>query len=171
MNTLDKDQLDVLIASLMAARKAGFESLSSPVEPLLETAVDVCLLLASSFEEGKKKQAANPEIKFLDVPDSLGNPKSIKVFKNQEWYWNPQLAEIFRKLASFFSWCKRGSGKIEDVMSKISEFFGASPPIKTSEQEKKLQEEEKKRIKKNSYFYYRRRDKRKSISKYHHKGD
>lgn len=171
MNTLDKDKLDVLIASLQAARKAGFESLSSPVEPLLETAIDVCLLLSSSFEEGKKSQAENPEIRFLDVQDSLGNPKSIKVWKNQKWFWNPQLAEIFRKLASFFAWCKRGSGKIEDFASKISQFFGAQPPIETSEQTKKLQEEKKQKTKKSSYFYYRRRDKRRSISKYHQKGD
>lgn len=165
MNTLDRNKMKILIESLQLADKVGFESLSSPVVPLLEAGTDVCLLLASAYDAGAKLQhRTNPEIRFLDSSDSLGNPKQITLWKKDQFVWAPQLSSFFRKLASLFVWIKANSPKIIDIISKIKEIIGLEePPVKFPVPIKKIKAEESPRKKRNRDFYYRRQRKKRSF--------
>jgi hypothetical protein len=159
MNALDKDQLEQLLTAVKLAKSLGFESLSSPVVPLLEAGTDVCLLLSSAFERGAKVQERlNPKVKFdYSKSDALGNPKSFKVFPPNKDFWAPQLAEFFRKLASIFVMIKQKAPKILDLISKIKEIFGLeSAPEKTEAKTKKLATGAKRSLKEKRAAYFRR---------------
>jgi hypothetical protein len=69
----DLDSLDTLIKSLEIARRVGFKSGSSPIAPLLESMVDLCLLLANRIEEEncQLKIVNNPILSFPKQGDPL----------------------------------------------------------------------------------------------------
>jgi hypothetical protein len=107
MNTLERDRLDGLIETLQLAKKFGFSSLSSPIEPLFEAAIDMFILLSTLLKEGSPSLQRNPEIKFLDVPDALGNPKSVKIHKVLPDFQDQEASEYLMKLASLMVALKR----------------------------------------------------------------
>lgn len=98
---LELDRINSLIEILQLAKSVGYSIHSSPVQPLIEVTIDLLLKLSNLFQqrgifwEARK----NPSIKFLDISDSLGNPKSIKLFERSRLAENPQLSEYFRKKA------------------------------------------------------------------------
>lgn len=102
MDTLDRDRVRALAEAFALAEKSGFGSLSSPIDILLEAAVDLCLLLKNAFNEGGRKRKTNPSIKELDVSDSLGNPKMIKIFKENIIIRDPRISSIMEQFAAFF---------------------------------------------------------------------
>jgi hypothetical protein len=164
MNTLDREKLDSLLESVTLAKKLGFESLSSPVEPLLEAAIDVCLLLEKSFKEGKLSQKTNPSIKELDESDDLGNAKMIKLFKKRKIFFDPRVADIIKQFTAFFVLLKKSS---EEAISFMETVFRTRflPPRKTLETEQKSQKLQKSVNKIQKAAYYRRLRQRRSKNK------
>jgi hypothetical protein len=107
IDTLDWEALKSLIESLQMAQKMGFSSQSSPIDVLLEAAIDLTLLLGSALQDADHAfgRSRNPDIKFLDLakPDALGNSKSIKIPFGKFDYWDPELGVFVKtQLASFF---------------------------------------------------------------------
>jgi hypothetical protein len=99
---LDIDRIQFLIELLQAAQTSCYSIKSSPVVvPLFEVMIDLSLKLKDQFQqrgifwEGRN----NPSIKFLDISDALGNPKSVKLWDDRRRAENPQLAKYFGKLA------------------------------------------------------------------------
>jgi hypothetical protein len=75
----------------------------SPIEIVLDCAVDILLLLRQMFEEGSKAAANNAGLGFSQVySDVLGNPKQFKISFPSKYYWDPAAREIFFGLAQTF---------------------------------------------------------------------
>lgn len=160
MSTLDKESLDTLIGVLTSARNLGFDSLSSPVEFLLEAAVDVCLLLEKAFKEGRLSRQTNPAIKELDISDDLGNPKMIKLNKKRKIFFDPRVADIIKQFTAFFVLLKKSSDEALSFMESIFRTRFLPPKISETVQEsKKLP---KTSVKACKGAYYRRLRKRRS---------
>lgn len=54
MDFLEKDEIDLYIRSLEAAREAGNFSISgSPIKPMLLSLIDLCILISRAFQEGR----------------------------------------------------------------------------------------------------------------------
>jgi hypothetical protein len=168
-STLDKDRLDDLIKVLSSAKTLGFESLSSPVDVLLEAGIDVMLLLKNSFKEGSRGRQNNPSLKFSEKEqDALGNPKQIRIKKPPNVFWSPQLAEIFDKLATFLALIKRNEPSTLRYFNRIKSLV--QPP--TSE-EKSLEESKKTQFNVNlanlARINFHRRQRKRSFSKHSRK--
>jgi hypothetical protein len=153
-----ENELEAIIQALKLAQFAGFSSQSSPVVPLLEAGIDLSLALRRAFlEEDRLFEAkANPEIKFLDneKADSLGNTKSVKVFKPRKFRHEPEAAKIFTQLALFFVLTKtRPIG--DSFMESFKEWV-------------EVPKNNKRKVRKNlgRFFYYRRNSKRLSNQKH-----
>lgn len=157
MNTLDKDRLQDLIEYLQLASKTGFSSLSSPIEFLLETATDLCLIISSQLKEGMMTRQNNPEIKFSEFQsDDLGNPKQISIRKTSKFIWDPETASFVKKLASFFVLIKKGKILHDSLIES-----GVSSSLSLrKEQEQKEKKHKKSSSQKNSAYYRRQRNKR-----------
>lgn len=98
---LDENQLSLLIETLLRAKTFGFSISASPVEPLIEVMVDLSLQLRNLLKEGKSpwQQKLNPELKFLEQADELGNFKSLKLLKPTQPAFEPEVSEWFSRLA------------------------------------------------------------------------
>lgn len=163
---LNEDALDSLIETLKLAKQVGYTSSSSPIGFLLEAGTDICLQLSSLFKEGTKEAKKNPEVKFnYEVSDSLGNPKSFKVQEDPKTYWDPQLSEKFKQLASFFVLVKKDQPKALEFMSGVKEDSKktTSNEMEQDENERKIKLEVAKVA---TLAYHRRQRKKRSISKY-----
>jgi len=102
MDVLDKDQLDRWIQVLTEAKQVGFSSLSSPVEPLLEVMIDLCLQLKQLLQEGTVawETRSNKSLKFSEFQvDALSNPKVIRSEKQRHVAWDPSISFFFKELA------------------------------------------------------------------------
>jgi hypothetical protein len=121
--------------------------------------------LNSLLKEGSPGPTENPEIRFSKTQvDVLNNPKQISVRKIPKWFWDPQLADTFSKLASFFILVKNQDPTALAFMAKL----GARTSLRKSpEPKEKAQEKKPESKKKESGFYFRRQRKRRSQSKYH----
>jgi hypothetical protein len=105
MSSLDENRLKTLIENLQLAQKMGFSSSSSPIEYLLEAAIDLNLQIGSLLSEGTAGQILNQDLKFLDLekPDALGNSKSIKIGpKKSLGYFAPQIGKFLSKYQTSF---------------------------------------------------------------------
>jgi hypothetical protein len=161
MNTLDKDRLKGLIQTLQFASKTGFSSLSSPIEFLLEAAIDLSLLLSSQFQEGKLDRISNKEVRFLDnQQDSLGNPKQISFRKKRKMYWDPEASKFLRKLSLFFVHLKNHNPFSRAYMALEEEKI--LPPTRRSSEQKTQKKKKQQTLKKNAAYYRRQRLKRKT---------
>lgn len=99
---LDKDLLNVWIDILQRAKTVGFSTLSSPVEPLLEVMVDLCLQLKQLLQEGRVPWEArsNKSLKFSQFQvDALANPKVISSERQRHSAWDPSISFFFQELA------------------------------------------------------------------------
>lgn len=100
----EEDRLEFLIKTLQRGLKYGFKTPSSPILPLLEVLIDLCLHLKYQFDEVQVTWEGhkNPGLRFLeDEQDVLGNPKQIKVHYPSKLAWiNPELGDYFADLAS-----------------------------------------------------------------------
>lgn len=165
MNVLEEDNLKSLLETLKMAQKVGFSSSSSPIGWFLEVGTDICLRLSILFKRGVAEARKNPEIKFnYRVSDSLGNPKSFKIFEDPKIYWDPKLSEIFKELASFFILVKRADPKALDLISKLQ-----GTQITTSEENQEQDKETRIQIdiaKVANVAYHRRQKKKRSHSKH-----
>jgi len=102
MDVLDKDQLERWIQVLTEAKEIGFSSLSSPIEPLLEVMIDLCLQLKQLLQEGRTtwETRSNKTLKFSKFQvDSLSNPKVITSEKQRHVAWDPSISFFFKELA------------------------------------------------------------------------
>jgi hypothetical protein len=98
-----EDRMKDLLQVLEIANKMGYSSTSSPMEYLLEAGIDICLLIANEFEIGKMPLRKTPELIFSQKSlDPLGNPKQIRIHKKDPVWLDPEVANFFRTLASFF---------------------------------------------------------------------
>jgi len=164
LTTLDKDRLDELIKALQSAQQMGFSSLSSPVDALLETGIDLFLILSSLFTEGAQERIKNPEIKFSRTQvDSLNNPKQIRLRKTQKEFWDPQLSKMFRKLASFLVLVKNRKPDALPFMRSV--FRTAHSPPRLSRENKETKETQH-AISNKQQAYHRRQRKRHGHSKH-----
>jgi hypothetical protein len=158
--TLDRDRLTFIISLLEKAKRFGFSSRSSPIDILLETFVDLCLLLRDSFKEGAPERAKNVGLKFLETQqDVLGNPKQIKVFTPSKWYWSPEASKIFESLASFGVLVKKQKPIKDSFMESFKGSSLITPPVQKPKQTTK-QKNIARRAKKAQTAYFRRRQRR-----------
>lgn len=93
-----------LIRVLQTAYQVGYTSLSSPTGVLLDTLLDLSLLLKEDFLSPKLGRKLNRDIKFLySAPqDELGNTKSISVGpKSEREFGDPDGFNFFKEFAIF----------------------------------------------------------------------
>lgn len=182
MTTLDRDKLKVLIEVLQLAKKFGFESLSSPIDLLLEAGIDLCLLLSKTFYEGGLERASNPSLIFDEGHvDALNNPRQIRLSKKRKVFWDPELSEIFKQFASFLVRVKHQDPGAKNFMFEALRPFARQPLTEILPEPTKTQAENflsypirmgkevaSKVSKQRQDAYYRRQNKR-SLSKYSQK--
>lgn len=160
MDPLDRNSLESLIEALSKAKKYGFESLSSPVEVLLEAEIDLLLLLSKFLKEGKESLHENPELRFSrDFVDSLGNPKQIRIHNVKPIWFDPETADFLKQLASFFVAIKSRLSFGEAVTASALKVVR---PISAQKELKRPQRINKKALhRKNTNFqYYKRQEKK-----------
>ena len=160
----NKDTLKQTIETLQMALQAGYSLKSSPVGFLCEAAADLSLRIARALKEGSSDPRNNPELRFLDESDALGNPKQVRIETPPNKFWDPQLAEVCSKLAGFFIKIKKQENPLAFMAKEIPNL---SPSVKSEE----LDESSTKisaNIAKIAEIAYHRRQKRKkrSISKH-----
>lgn len=162
---LDKETIDRLIAALKVAKSAGFESLSSPVDLVLDACIDFSLELSDLLDQGAQERQANPSLKFLEKAkaDALGNTRSVRIFKSRQWYYDPEAAEFIRNFASFLVAIKNREPYIKAFMA----FKELIPLMETPEN--KPQDNQKERTKAQK-AYLRRQIRRKTTHR-NHKSD
>jgi hypothetical protein len=98
---LDQDQLTEIIDLLTEAKRIGFSSRSSSIQPLLELMVDLSLKLKEMFKEPKIfwEPRKNQGLRFSQrYSDPLGNPKQIRINFPGEWAYSDELSEYFEEL-------------------------------------------------------------------------
>ena len=154
------------IEQLQMALQFGYESNSSPVVFLCEAASDICLQLSLVLNEGQKEKQKNPEIKFLDTSDALGNPKSIKIFPKGKVFWDPEQALFIKNLASFFIKVKNQDSDAIAFMAKAIGVQAKTPPENIKEQDEQETKVTANIAKIAEIAYHRRRRKKRSISKH-----
>lgn len=139
------------------AQKFGFTSNSSPIDFLLEAFIDLSLLIGTLLGEGSSGRKKNPGLKFLDMSDELGNPKSIRVGYPSKKYWDPISSEIFKSLASFGVLIKRlqpGKTSFMEVFAGLS--FVLPPKPLTAKEINQSRRKEQIRLRKARSAYFRR---------------
>jgi hypothetical protein len=168
--SLDLDKLGELISILQKAKYYGYSSKSSPVEYLLEAAIDISLLLANSFAEGRESIRVNPEIRFSEKhSDALGNPKQISFAKKKPIWIDPEAAKFLRKLASFFVVLKRRRSLSEAltsselVVASKSDFRKRNPNPTQKTKVRTLAYKSKLKAKRTSRMAYYRRQRKKEM--------
>lgn len=163
----EEQSLKQTIEILQIALKTGFASNSSPIGYLCDAASDICLQLARILTSGQKEPKKNPGIKFLDVSDALGNPKSIKVFPKRKTYWNPEQSTFIKNLASFFIKVKNFDNKAILFMRKaLAEKFSDTPKVSSLSLDEKETKITANIAKIAEIAYHRRHKKKRSISKH-----
>ncbi len=121
MDTLDENLLDQWIQILTEAKQVGFSSSSSPVEPLLEVMIDLCLQLKQLLQEGSRTWEArsNKSLKFsTSQVDALSNPKVIRSEKQRHTAWDPSISLFFKELAESLVRLKSEHQLPKDLYSK-----------------------------------------------------
>jgi hypothetical protein len=163
---LDEGELKNIIDNLETLRLSGFSlsSTSSPLEPLLETLLELNFRLSKICQQEDGffwKEKESPSIKELPKADELGNAKMVKVFGKSSY--NPR----DKKLAAFFM------AQAEAIAFLIREHRlpkwitcpqGRSEPSKVSSS-KKLKKNSNKKKKASSIVYYHRRHQRRTRNK------
>lgn len=134
---------------------------------LLEAFVDLSLTLSSFFEEGFRGSKLNPEIKFLEVSDELGNPKQVTFRKKERLFWDPQASDFFRSLASVAIGLKKGQSlkaafmavTWENVLSGLASVKKSSAEPINNPQKNKRTETTRKSESRFQYFRRQRKSK------------
>jgi hypothetical protein len=121
---LEKEGLKMLIEALQTALKYGFSSGSSPLRPLLESMIDLSLLISKCFIEGSEEdESINPGLKFSETEqDPLGNAKQIRVSFDTPMRWDPEAGKFFKALASFIVRLNRGDA-FRGAFMALHEYF------------------------------------------------
>jgi hypothetical protein len=144
-------EIEDLLRLLEVALKQGYSVSSSPLVPILEIQIDLCLRLAQFFQEGGPfSERNNPSLKELPFADELGNPKIVKLFEIPRWvHSDPQISEFFRKMAGSFVRFKK-TGRISSFMEETP-----SGPLRPTQRVKGGQTA--KRPKEGNYYFFLRR--------------
>jgi len=72
----------------------------SPVDIVLDCAIDIILLLRRMFTDGAQSQNKNFGLGFSEkYQDVLGNPKQFRITTPSTYYWDPKAQEYFYALA------------------------------------------------------------------------
>jgi hypothetical protein len=124
----------------------------SPVDIMLDCAVDILLILREMFEQGSRAAAKNAGLGFSQVySDPLGNPKQFKISFPSNYYWDPHAKDYFYGLAQTFIEIK-DQKPITKCFHDFCEVFGQSrPPIRSNRASLK---------KKANYHWWRRQQRR-----------
>lgn len=168
MDTLDRESLKNVILILQEAEKYGFSSISSPIEVLLETLVDLLLGLASNLEAGQLERKTNKFLKFDDFSQNeLGNPRQIRWNKTRVWLEDPVFAETLREIASLLiSWQSNhiSSTEISSSVTKMTIDPVKPPKIRRPNRQIKQNVKQKMALKKakNANYYRRLRQKKRT---------
>lgn len=117
----EEGELERLILALQTALQAGFSSLSSPLIPLVESAIDIFLAISTLLQSGVSRQGGlNPELRFdEDQVDSLGNSKQIRIDTFDPIERDPEKAIIFMKMAEIMAFFRRSLTLPRDFMSLV----------------------------------------------------
>ncbi len=124
----------------------------SPVDIVLDCAIDIMLLLRRMFELGAASQLPNIGIGFSDwEQDVLGNPKQFRITSPSKYYWDPNADEFFTQLAQTFVEIKNQK-PIRKCFHDFAELTGLiKPQVKVRGYSRKA---------KARYQYWRRRQRR-----------
>jgi hypothetical protein len=149
----DKNRLRNLRDILNQALRQGFESISSPIEPLIQLMIDLSLQLKFLFGDqqtywtGKK----NPGLRFLDTEqDSLGNPKQIRINFPGKRAYDEGLEEYFSDLAEELAYI----ASKKRLPSDLRDIFLDEPVQRHSSRRRKLTPQ--------NYHYFRRTRKKRN---------
>lgn len=96
----------------------------SPVDVVLDSAIDILLILRRMFEEGATAARKNAGLGFSEIySDPLGNPKQFKISFPSKYYWDPSAKEIFYGLAQTFVRIKNQESIKESFHDFFEEYF------------------------------------------------
>ena len=123
----------------------------SPFEVMLDSAVDLILLMRTYLTLGVQSQRPNQGLGFSkNQQDVLGNPKQFRITIPSKYYWDPKAENYFFRLAETFIRIKRQES-IRTSFVHLMEDLN----LKSQPQKKKLN-----RIKLQSRFHWWRRQQR-----------
>lgn len=75
----------------------------SPVDILLDSLIDILLVMRKLFDFGSQGPKKNIGLGFSDkYQDVLGNPKQFRISHPRDYYWDPNASEYLMQLASTF---------------------------------------------------------------------
>lgn len=149
MDTLDEDLIDLWIETLQRAKTVGFESSSSPIEPLLEVMVDLALQLKNLLQEGRItwELRSNKTLKFSEFQvDALANPKVLSSEKRRNIAWDPLLSTFFAELAQSLISVKKTHHGPENL------YYSRSKAESSKQSQKQLP-----KLQRTVVYHYRRR--------------
>lgn len=152
---LDLSRIIDTLSVLKTALSRGYSVQSSPVDLLLESILDLALILKREFFEGSFARKLNPSLRFSKrYQDPLGNPKQIKFQKSSKFYQDDQAADFFEGLALVIKLIKEQKPVKAAFMAGFRDLF-LSLDIKIKRLEQISNEEEKLRRQKSKFFYRR----------------
>jgi hypothetical protein len=123
----------------------------SPIDILLDSVIDIFLILRKMFSEGSTSSKPNIGIGFSDVSqDVLGNPKQFRITYPGKYYWDPLAEELFFQLAETFVKIKNQES-LKQSFHDFVEFLGFNPhrKVRTSKQKRRA-----------NFFWWRRQQRR-----------
>lgn len=152
--------LNEFLQIMKEAQKYGYEISdessyfgSSPIEVLLESMVDILLLLKDYFRLGVLGKKRNTGLRFSQrYSDPLGNPKQIKISYPQDFFFDPDAEEFFTALALCFIAIRKSKGNVKKSFHDFSDRLSLTPKIPPTKRKANKQ--------KANQFYWRRHIKR-----------
>lgn len=100
INVLSEEDLEKLIELLRRAQQMGFASSGiSAIDVALEAFIDSALIVANTIDNGGNFQIPNPELKDEGI-DELSNPKLVFRYQHPKRLQDPNIAEMFRTMAT-----------------------------------------------------------------------
>jgi hypothetical protein len=153
------EKLGSALRAIQEAYSLGFSFSSSPIDLLLETGIDLSLILAEAYRVGQTERQTNPEVKFdYGKSDPLGNPLSRKVFKTRRVLEDQAAAKFFKQLARLLVLLKRREPFDKAFMALVGKDLKLEPPIQSERARSPTTKAVSRRKSRNEIAYYRRRN-------------
>ena len=124
----------------------------SPFEILIDSAIDIFLILRKYLSLGVKSQRPNQGLGFSKTQqDVLGNPKQFRITIPSKYFWDPKAENYFFRLAEAFIRIKRQESIRTSFVHLMEDLELKSPPEKSGRKRKKVQSQ---------YHWWRRHQRR-----------
>jgi uncharacterized UPF0160 family protein len=118
-------------------------------------------MLKDLILKGASARKNNPELKFLERPDELGNPKQLKVLTPSKLYWDPYTSELFKSIASFAVLIKRqkpGRASFMEAFAWVSDDITSE--VSRSQRKREIKKQVRQSVINARLGYYRRQSRK-----------